>query len=107
VLDPELLTVTIPEELLLMINCCPKTKVLVTGRSTFCVVLPVKDWIAALETVKVVVPAAVTVVANPLITLLADRLELASQPAKLEAVGAVVTDVTAVPPLAIGSAVPE
>jgi hypothetical protein len=54
-----------------------------------------------------VVPAAVAVVANPLMTLLADRLELASHPAKLEAVGAVVTDVTAVPPLATGSAVPE
>ena len=43
----------------------PVTSVLVTGRTTVCVVVPVKNcWLAEAD-VKVVVPAAVTVVAYP------------------------------------------
>ena len=45
----------------------------------------------------VVVPA-VAVVAYPPIKLLADKFELASHPANELAVGAVVTEVTPVPP---------
>ena len=43
----------------------------------------------------------------PEIKLLADKEELTSHPAKEEAVGVDVTEVTAVPPLATGRAVPE
>jgi hypothetical protein len=43
VLEPELCTVTIPVELLLIMNCWPSAKVLVTGSTTVWVVTPVKD----------------------------------------------------------------
>jgi hypothetical protein len=48
----------------------------------------------------------VAVVAYPSIALLADRFLFASQPAKLVAVGAVVTAVTPVPPCATATVVP-
>ena len=49
------------------------------------------------------VPAAVAVVAYPERKLFADKLLEESQPANEDAVGAVVTEVTAVPPLLIAS----
>ena len=54
-----------------------------------------------------VVPAAVAVVAKPDIKRFADMFRLASQPAQEEAVAAIVTAVFAVPPFAMGKAVPD
>ena len=65
--------------------------------TTVCVVVPVKYCCCVEPTVSVVVPAAVAVVVYPSIKLLAERLLLASQPAKEVAVGVVVTEVTFVP----------
>lgn len=106
VLLPEDCTVTTPEELLTIKNACPNTSVDVTGSNTVWVVLPVKNCWYALNTVRVVVPAPVAVVAYPSIWLLADKFLLASHPANAVAAGAVVTDVTCVPPLAIAMVVP-
>ena len=63
VLAPEDWTVTAPLELLTMVNDWPSTSVETTGRVTVWVVEPVKYCSWALDTVSVVVPAAVTVVA--------------------------------------------
>jgi hypothetical protein len=63
VLDPELWTVTTPVLLLTIVKLWPRTIVLVTGKVTVCVVVPVKYCCCADPTVRVVVPAAVAVVA--------------------------------------------
>jgi len=58
-------TVTTPVELFWMKYRWPSTIVEVTGNVTVCVVLPVKNCWLAEDTVSVVVPAAVAVVAYP------------------------------------------
>lgn len=88
-------------------NCWPTTKVVASGNTTVCVVLPVNCWLYADETLRVVVPAAVAVVAKFSIKLLAWVLALASRPITLDAVAAVTSDVEPVPPLATGRAVPD
>jgi hypothetical protein len=78
----------------------------VVGRFTVCVLEPVHCWVAALAIVIDVVPPAVAVVVNPVKKALALTFLFASHPTNDDAVGVVVTLVTAVPPWAIATVVP-
>lgn len=64
-LAPDDCTVTTPVELLTTTKRKPVVSVDVTGNTTVCVVVPVKNWNSVLATVSVVVPAAVAVVVYP------------------------------------------
>src|SRR3972149_6072308 len=75
-LAPEELTVNAPELLFMIVKECPNTSVETTGKVIVWVVLPVNSCIFALETVSVVVPAAVAVVVKPGMKLLPCRLLL-------------------------------
>ena len=70
-----------------MKNCCPFTSVEATGKTTVCVVEPVKFCISVLETVSVVVPAAVAVVVKPGMNPPADRFVLESHLSIADGVG--------------------
>lgn len=64
VLPPDVFTVTIHVESFSIRKECPLVSVVTTGRTTVCVVVPVKNWVFVEATVRVVVPAAVAVVVN-------------------------------------------
>jgi hypothetical protein len=63
VFAPLLCTVTSPVLVFTILNIHPFARVVTTGNTTVCVVLPVKYCVCALVTVSVVVPAAVAVLA--------------------------------------------
>lgn len=106
VFAPDDWTVTTPELKFLITYCVPSARPVTAGIVTVWVVLPVNTCCPALAIVNAVVDAAVTVVANPFNKLFAERFKLASHPAHALAAGVVATLVFAVPPFAIGKAVP-
>ena len=65
-LPPDEFTVIVPVLLLIISKAQPKANVLVTGKTKVCVVVPVKFCCVVLVLVRVVVPAAVAVVDQPL-----------------------------------------
>jgi hypothetical protein len=63
VFSPDDWTVSAPVLLLWIMNASPRTNVVVTGSTTVCVNVPVKNCVCELAAVRVVVPPAVAVVA--------------------------------------------
>ena len=74
-------------------NCCPFTKVVVTGNLTVCKLIPVKNCKNVLETDRVVIPPVVAVVVYPGIKLLIRVLMLASRDITVLAVALLVNAV--------------
>jgi hypothetical protein len=101
-LDPEEFTVTAPVLLLVITYDCPSTNVLVTGRVTVCVVVPVKYCCRVEPTVNVVVPAAVTVVVYPSNALFILIFAFASRVTRVLAVAALATPEPVASPVIAG-----
>lgn len=91
---PEEFTVTTQLDLFIIMKECPTVRVAATGSTTVCVVEPVNCCPYVDETVRVVVPAAVTVVVSDSTTLLNNEFPSVVRDTRVDAVA---TDATAVP----------